>query len=241
MACCRSAPDDAGYATPAALVFSLALALVGAAMVGRSVMALRLSRADFERTRAEYDMAGAQLAAAAAVVRSNVTGPYHWTFTTDGGWIDAIAEREADKLSLSAASVIADATLADFGVKDPAALKSRLADAQASNGQVVNLASLDDADLWRACAATMASPFGEQTTFTYQAPSEPGPGPKPASWRIGETWRIRVTTTAGWRDDRIVRFTGDARHPVAVVVRRVSRGEGDGGRCKDLFERLSAQ
>lgn len=224
----------AGYATPAALVLSLAMALIASALVGRSVMQLRLARADFTRTQAEYLLDGAHLAAAAAIVRSNTPGPYAWAFTSDVGWVDAVAELEDEKLSLDAASNLTDGALKQFGVKDVAALKARLAAAASATG-AVDVVALDEAPLWKRCAGSMMSRFGRQTVFTYLARTEPGPGPKPALWRIGEEWRISLTTTTGWRDDRIVRFTGDARHPTATVIRRVSRGKGDGGQCETLF------
>jgi hypothetical protein len=210
------------------------MALTASALMGRSVMQLRLARADFGRAQAEYILDGAHLAAAATIIRSNRPGPYGWAFTSDVGWVDAVAELEAEKLSLDAASKLNDAEFERFAVQDVATLKDRLAAAAAVTG-IVDVAALDEAPLWKLCAHSMMSRFGRQTAFSYRSKSEPGPGPNPASWHIGEEWRVQVTTVTGWRDDRIVRFTGDARHPAAVVMRRVSRGEGDGGKCETLF------
>ncbi|WP_310540381.1 hypothetical protein [Phenylobacterium sp.] len=230
MACSLLPNSDQGYATPAAMVISLALALVGSALVARSVQLLRLSKLDLERLQIEYSLSGAQLEAATQVVRSVRPGPFYWTDGAETGWVELRAEPEADKLSLAAAATLSDGTFAAFEVKDPTGLKRALSEAS-EVGDYVEVADLDAAPLWRACADRVISSFGRQDHLTYTEAQRPQPDPKNASWRIGEVWRLRVTTAAGWRDDRIVRFTGDARHPAAVVVRRLSRGDGGGGLC----------
>lgn len=243
MAICQPSPSEAGYATPAALVFCLALSLMAAAAVGRTVATLRLARVDLAAMRTEYGLAGAHLAASAAVVRTAQEPPYHWTFTTDIGWVEAHAEPERDKLSLAAASQLSDDKLRQFGVTSPEALRSRLADASADGlNRLGDVAELDTAPLWRTCAASLISPFGTADQAVVRAPSVPvgGPGPEPQSWRIGETWRLATATEAGWRDDRIVRFTGDARHPTAVVMRRLARVRGDGGVCEPILQAVAA-
>lgn len=236
MASCRSAPNDAGYATPAALVFGLALALVAAALVGRSTMMLRQSKADLERMQVAYALDGAHLAAAATVVRAGDGGPYRWAFASDAGWVEALAEREDRKLTIAAASALSDEAFAAFGVRDAEALRQRLSAAE-NEAEMVEIAALDTAALWRACAGRLISVYGAQGSFEPSIPVEPRPGDDPA-WRVAETWRLRLTTQAGWRDDRIVRFTGDAHHPVAVVTRQLSRsGRGD-ERCDEILAAL---
>lgn len=236
---CSHISDDEGYATPAALVVSLALSLVASSMVVRSVQVLQRAKADLARSETEYALAGAHLQAAAVIVRSGIAGPYHWTATTSVGWVEALAEPEAEKLSLDAASSLDDGLLNRFGVADPARLRLALAEAAATD-EAPDIGALDPAPLWRACAASLLSRYGEAQTYTFAPRSEPGMGPKPASWHIGEAWRIRITTAAGWRDDRIVRFTGDARHPAAVVVRRLSRGVGEAGQCDRVLAEVSS-
>ena len=235
MASCPHSPDDAGYATPAALVLSLAVALMASALVSRGVLLLRMTRADLDKVQVEYAMSGAQLEATASVVRSGVSGPFHWTASTDQGAVEVVAEREADKLSLEAAAGLDPAIFERFGVHDTEGLRTRLAEAAQSNG-FVDVETLDAAVLWRTCAARLASPYGVKTDYAYTPAVEPANVGKPALWRVGEEWRIKVTTATGWRDDRIVRFTGDARHPAAVVMRKVSRGDGEGGRCTELLQ-----
>lgn len=236
MACCHSHAHEAGYATPAALVFSLALALVAAALVARSSMMLRLSRADLERTRIVYALDGAHLAAAATVIRAGDGGPYRWAFSTDAGWVEALAEPEAEKLGLAQASQLSDQVFAAFEVADAEALRDRLS-AAANQEASVEIEDLDAARLWKACAGRLISVYGTRSAWHRPAPSEPRPGDDPA-WRVAETWRIRLTTQAGWRDDRIVRFTGDAHHPVAVVTRKLSRSDRGDETCDEILAAL---
>jgi hypothetical protein len=223
--------EDRGYATPAALVLSLALALIGSATVTRSVQLLALCRTEFARTREAFVMDGAQLAAAAAVIRSGRDGPYRWALASELGWIEVAAEAEAEKLSFTAAVQLGDDVFRAFGVAEPDLLRARLADA-ATQDRPPPVGELDGAPAWRACAASFVSPAGLADVFVPASPREPGPGPRPVSWRVGEAWRVQVTTPAGWRDERIVRFTGDAGHPVAVASRWVRKGTKGGVECE---------
>lgn len=234
MGCSPSARRNSGYATPAALVFALAIALIAMALINRSVGALRLARADMARTQAEYGLDGAHFAAAATIVRSREPGPFGWSLSTDVGWVEMVAEPEAGKLSFKMASELPDAVVASFGVADPAALKATMA--QLEGGHLVTeVADLDPAPLWRACAPRMISGRGQAQTFAYTPPAEPRTDRDLPNWRVGEVWRLRGTTATGWRDDRIVRFTGDARHPAAIVARRMVRSRVGEGTCAELL------
>lgn len=224
-------PNEAGYATPAALVLSLALALIGSATVARSAHLLALCRAEFARSREAFAMDGAHLAAAAAIVRSGREGPYAWALPSELGWIDVVAEAEAEKLSLAAAAQLGDEVFLALGVADPELLRTKLAQA-AGQDRAPPVASLDSALAWKDCAASFVSPAGERDAFRRVPVKEPGPGPHPVAWHVGQAWRIRVTTPAGWRDERIVRFTGDAERPVAVASRWVRKWGGDKAQCE---------
>lgn len=239
VACCRPNPDEAGYATPAAMVFALTLAIVGASMVVRSVELLQLSRNDFERVQIDYGLSGAQLSAAASVVRSTQDPPYRWTLGSGVGWLDIRAEPEQALLTLDAASSLPDGALTLFGVTDVTRLRARLS-AQSGSASIVDVSRLDVAPLWRLCGPLLTSSHGGQTRFKHLIAQEPTVGSKLASWRVGEVWRITATTATGWRDERIVRFTGDAHHPAAVVVRRLTRGEIEGARCDAILAAVEA-
>jgi hypothetical protein len=231
MDCCQSDDlHDAGNATPAALVLALALSLVATAMVGRSVMTLRLAKADLARRSAEYVLDGAQFQAAATVIRAGAGGPYRWAMPTDAGFAEALVEDERTKLTLAAAANLPDEAFQGFGVADVAKLKARLAAAAGAKGFTA-VGDLDPAPLWRECAPSLMSSLGAAASPPTAAAAEPGNLADAPAWRVGEASRVRVTTAAGWRDDRIVRFTGDARHPAAVVRRQLSHSDGGQGRC----------
>jgi hypothetical protein len=233
------ASEAAGFATPPALVLSVALALVGSAMVSHSVQDLALNRADLTRSTEEAALAGAEFEAAVDIVRSGVVGPYHWGFTDDAGVVDVAAELESDKLDPQSASTLDDKAFVAFGVQDPAALKSRLA-AAAASGQPFLVSDLDAAPLWRACGPSFISPLGLQQSYVFAPRQKPGAGPNPASWHVGEAWRVRVASASGWTEDRIVRFTGDAQRPAAIVVREVSRSGTGWEPCETLMQELFA-
>jgi hypothetical protein len=237
MAYCRPNPKDAGYATVSAVVLSLALALMVSAMTARNLQLLALAHADLEHSRQQAILDGAHFEAAAEIVRSRVAGPYHWRFNSGDGLMDVVAEPEADKLSLQAAAALPDSTLSGLGVLDPADFKARLA-AAAADPASANVGDLDAAASWRACGASVVSPLGQQQSFAFMARQTPGDGPNPASWHIGEAWRVHIATLDGWSDDRIVRFTGDAQRPAAVVMRVLKKDRDSGGACDDLLGRL---
>lgn len=232
MACWSERPSDAGYATPAALVLSLALGLIASALLARNIQMLQLAHADLARSREAAILEGAQFEAAAEIIRSGVAGPYRWLVNTDDGPMEAVAEPESDKLDIPSGAALSDEVLAAFGVSDMSALRSRLtADEQGATP----IGNLDPAPAWRACAPSLVSPLGRKQQFVYLPRQKPGPSLNPASWHIGEAWRVRIATSAGWGDDRIVRFTGDARRPTAIVLRSFGRAGSVGSVCDDLL------
>lgn len=232
VACLTPKLTDAGYATPLAMVLSLGLALIAAALVQRSTAVLKLSRSDLAQTQLAYILDGAQLDAASAVIRSGAGGPYRWALSTDAGWTEAVAEPESAKVAPKAAAQLDDRVFMAFGVTDAAALKARLT---AASTPILDVGALDSAPLWRACAASAFSSFGAQNAIQPATVQAPHMGDLKPAWRVGEVWRLQVTTSAGWRDERIVRFTGDASHPAATVLRSLSGGQGGQGQCDAII------
>lgn len=229
---------DQGYATPAALVFSLALALIATALVQRSTRQLRLSRQDLQKVQMAYALDGAQLVAAATVVRTGAGGPYRWPLSTDVGWVEAVAEPEAAKVGLAAAAQLNDSVFHAMGVDDIDGLRGRLS-ASAIAGPLLDVGQLDAAPLWKACAASVISSFGSMSAIQPINVQQPHMGDLTPQWRVGEVWRMQATTSTGWRDERIVRFTGDALHPAAVVLRQMSRGQGGQEQCDAVFAAIA--
>lgn len=239
MASSTPASPDAGYATPLAIGVSLAMALIATALVQRSSALLALSRNDLTRDQLAAVLDGAQLQAAAAVVRTGAGPRFRWALSTDAGWVEAVAESEATKVDLASAANLDDRVFEAMEVADIPILRAKLS--QAASGQpMVDVGVLDDAPLWRACAANLISSFGNQTHLQALSPATPHMGDLTPDWRVSEVWRLQLTTDAGWRDERIVRFTGDAFHPTATVLRRMSRGNGGQGICDAVSAALSA-
>jgi hypothetical protein len=222
--------NDAGYALPASLLITLALAVVGVAVLGRTVSELRASRGDYERLRIEAVLAGIQVRAANAVVSSRRPAPYDWPIATELGTARVVAEPEAAKLSLAAAAALSDEALQRFGVLDASALRARL---QSASRQTPQIGDLDAARLWRRCAPLAISAYGQAETFV---PARH----EPQSWRVGEVWSVTVATPNGWRDNRLVRFTGDVLNPAATIARRFVRiDQGERSECEEVLNGLA--
>lgn len=241
MAFCRSADrNELGYALPTAMVMSLVLAVVAAHLLARSAGALRLARSDIDRQRIERGLDGAQLLAAAAVVSSQTPPPYQWSVATDIGPVAITAEEERTKLGFDGASGLSNDFFERLGVTDPPALKARLS-AAGDLDVPPTTADLDASAMWKLCAPSVISPLGQSLALQYTTRQEPGPGPLPESWRIGEVWRISIVTPGGWRDERLIRFTGDATRPAATVIRHFFRTTttGEQERCADILTDLA--
>ena len=221
---------------------SLGLALVATAVTGSAVAELRLARSDYRRGQAESRLDGAQAAAVLAVIGAGPSARMRWTIASGAGEVEVLAEPEAPKLGLQAAGDLDDATLAKLKVSDRGALKARLRQLTASQTADQDLAAADASATWRACARSLVAVHGTAIKPPVLKARSPVPGP--LTWHIGEVWRMRVTgggPSAGgtradrWTDDRIVRFTGDAEHPAAVVARRFARAAKGGDPCDAIF------
>ena len=233
--------DDDGFATPAAVMVSLGVALVATAVTGEAIAQLRLARSDFARSQIESRLDGAQASAALAVISGGASTRMRWTIASNDGPVDVLAEPEAAKLSLSAAADIDDATLAKLAVADSGDLKVRLRELNPSRDADHELVSADASPVWRACARSLIAVHGAAARPPVLKARAPVQGA--LIWRIGEVWRVRVTwgpqsvhgLAERWVDDRIVRFTGDAEHPAAIVDRRFSRAGKGGDPCDAIF------
>jgi hypothetical protein len=216
-----------GYATAAAVVTSLAIGLVATAVTALSVGELKLARADINRTRAEYGLAGAQASAAATLAQSKADVRLAWTFGSDAGSATVLAEPEAAKVSFKVASSLDHATLRKLGASNPEMVRVRVGSLVRHGGLPSALSEADPSPLWRRCAASAISPLGQAEKVTIA--TAVAPQLSESSSHIGEVWRVK-TTAGGWSDDRLVRFTGDVVHPAAVIERRFYR-DGGGRSC----------
>jgi hypothetical protein len=209
---------DDGYATAAMAALSLALSLVVAAVVVRSAAEFRLATAAVRNLEGEYRLDAAQTRATLLVLHQSSAAPLAWSDDQDGEHFDFLAEPESPKLAADrAVEVLGLDRLKALGVRDAQALQLRLS-SLAGEPSVFNRES---SPAWQQCAPSIVSPFGGSSTVPHISFVPPARGN--IIWHAGEVWRIRATDGRGWADDRIVRFTGMAARPAAIVDRRISR------------------
>ena len=226
--------SDDGYATPAAALISVAISLIAVAVVARSLAELKLARSELARIQVEYHLDGAHNAAMLAISTSSRPPPYQWTFAGLGSAMNVIAEPEYLKLSPTAFSGLEDDVFLGLGVAAPSDVKARLM-ALRLGPKLTWMADLDSAPDWRTCAPALVSLYGRATTPANWNYSTPESGKQPNFWRAGEVWRIQITTKDGWRDERVVRFTGNGLTPAAVIGRRLSRNLKGERKCENVF------
>jgi hypothetical protein len=227
--------DDGGYATPAAAVICAAISLVVTALMVRGLSDLHLAQAELARTKVEYALGSAQNAAMLAIATSSQPPPYQWTIASLGAAIDVIAEPERPKMSPQAGAKLDDAPLAILGAGDPAVLRAKLA-GMTLGPTLLWIADQADSPTWRTCAPSLISEFGQADVIAPPQYGEPVSGRQAGFWRAGEVWRVVVTDPQGWRDERIIRFTGNGLSPAAVLGRRLSRGWKGIETCQKLFD-----
>lgn len=215
----RSSRDhrEDGYATTAATVVCLSLAMMAAATMAFSLTELHRARTDLARTQAEASLDGAHAAAALAVAENPGTARLQWSLTTQDATFQILAEPEEQKMSLARAADLDDQSLAKLGASAPKAVKVALSQLATRNDATVEgLRNADPAPRWRQCASTFISRGGRGQTLSLPPAIPPQSGPSVG--HAGEIWRLRVSL-GGFADDRIVRFSGNPHSPAATVER----------------------
>ena len=226
---------EGGFATPAAAMIALALAIPAAALTASSLEALRLARTDYAARAADYRLAGAQQEAVLTLLRTRQDARLRWSADIVGGPVTVIAEPEAQKLSLADASALDDANLRTLDVSDAPGLRASIAAIGGRGASDFEVEAAAPSVLWRMCGRSLISPYGEAHDRGGTRATTPIAAVGAIQWRVGQTWRVGATDAAGWNDDRIIRFTGEPGHPAAVVERRFSRRQGRDEVCETLF------
>jgi len=232
---------QAGFATPAATVLSLAIAMLASAVMALSVASLRYERTEFARLRAETALEGAQIQAAAFLSGHRANGPVRWQTNIGRERAEVIAEPETRKLGPSASPDLIGSVARALGSSDPDRIAAVLSALQTSRSTVAP-GSIDDLGgsmLWRRCARSIMSIYGTATDLPNLAFDEPGAAS--AAGHTAELWRIRITSETGWVDDRVVRFTGSAEAPLSVAAWSFGRGSPLGLTCQAALARAGAQ
>lgn len=223
-----------GYATAAATMIALSLSLVAAATVSAGVSSLGLARKELRRAQVEMTLNAAHGETISTLLTQASGSRLRWTVATDRGPVEILAERETLKLPLKDAASLGDEEFARLGVVDAERLRARLHALNAGgSAQALSLADLDTAAEWRACAASMISAYGRGATFAVQKLKTPSPTLTPSP--PGDLWRVRASAGGLWFDERVVRLTGDAHHPAAIVDRRSGRSASGQIQCDEVI------
>ena len=223
---------ESGFATPAAAVISLGLAVVASALTVLATTDLRRAKAEALKTRAEYQLDGVQQRASLIAITEPKATRLAWTISAPKGTADVLAEAEGVKLGLTDEHAPGADVLRRLGVQDPGALGQRLQTLSMQEALGPELEAADTAPQWRACARSLISAYGAANSPPKLQTTLPSQGE--VITRIGEIWRIRATMD-GWADDRIVRLTGDPARLAAVIERRFYRRSEGRDRCDTLF------
>ncbi|CAN5304376.1 hypothetical protein BH11PSE2_BH11PSE2_14270 [soil metagenome] len=227
MASCPNDDPRAGYATAAAAMVSLGLAVMVSAVLAWTLTNLRGARADLAKTQMAAQLEGGQLLAAYGILENSVPGRLTWTESVVDTNLDILAEPEADKVNAGTAD---EGLLRQLGAETPTETTAWFqAQSLAPRPEVVREAQ--PGELWRECAPSALSYYGRAATAKIMAPHSPVRLGQRA--RAGEVWRV-VVSANGWRDDRLVRITGNGRRPAIVIDRRFDRGSVEGSLCSSL-------
>ena len=216
-------------------MISLALAIVAVASMDQSRAALKAARSDVAAHQRDLDFDSASLEAVATIARTDGAGPFAWTIALPGGsGLEVRAEPEWQKVGPAEAKALTDPVLAQLKVKDPEALRSAFSElASQTKADAERVIKLDDAQLWRSCAHRYISVFGGSSSVPTDAPTSPlssnGGGA-----RVGQVWRIVLTSPLGWTDERYVRFIGDAQRPAATLERVIRREDKGADPCPSI-------
>lgn len=223
---------DAGYATAAAALICLVLATTVSAVMAYALHARRLADASLERAKAELALDGAHILAAAGISKNLHGGRLFWTEGQGEQVFTILAEPEFDKLK--AADVKAGSpAIVQLGATNPDKIVAEIAGAIAAD-QARSFAGMDPAPLWRRCADSVLSFFGEAEEVQLSPPRPPDT--EGLRIHVGEVWRVRVSAQ-GWSDDRIVRITGSALAPISNIRRTFGRDAVGGEPCGELMIR----
>jgi hypothetical protein len=229
MASSATSSSSGGFATPAAAAVCLAFGVMASASVVAGVSALSDERRDYQRLETEYALEGAQAQAAVDIWSNQQQGWGHRRSVFGDRSFEVITEPELAKISLARASQLDDADFGRWGVATPELLRARLAQLSVASVQSAHLlGSADGSAAWRLCARSSISPFGAADHLITPTTE---PGATASTGHMGQLWRVRLASDDGWVDDRIIRFTGSATHPISVAAHWFGRGGQMGEAC----------
>lgn len=228
--------DESGFATPAALVLSLAIVIVVGAGMARAVIGLRTADAHFSKVRSIYALEGAEQLAIEALLESPQSVRLRWTVPSPVGAVEVLAEPEEAKLNLGAAATLKSDDLVRIGSTDPDKAAATLTElSRSTSPSATSIIEADLSPIWKACVGSVISPFGRASEL-HLWPANTVPRRSIGS-RLGAYWRLRARTWDGWTDDRIVRLSEYRWYPALIVERRFFRTKMVGEPCERLIEK----
>jgi hypothetical protein len=229
---CSPGTDQDGFATPAAVIVSLAIATIAIAVESRATAGLLHAQSDFRRASAEMALDGAATLAANQILSGMDQPP---SFTLDGRRIQLALQPEFSKLGLPAAASLDLNSLAALGASQPARVQAGLARLARGDMEPGDVTVLDPSPRWRSCGRAFISPFGQATSV----PGSPHVA-SPIQGHAGEVWRVEAISLDGWVDDRTVRLIGGAAQSARVLSRTFERHSPHGGFSCQLPQRAQA-
>lgn len=215
-----SAASDAGFLTPVFGVVAVALGLIALASMQLARGDGVAERRDFERLQERYRAEGAAVTAAWRILHDRDSSALRWEETIAGQRFTILAEPEMRKLSIGEASaprgrVRLARLLGEDVATQVAAGAERLSRPPSRTPSRTQLLALSDSEAWRTCGLSTVSAYSRLTDSAIGLPRAPAnDGFRP---RAGEVWRVVVSDPRQVIVDHLIRFTGDAHEPAAVI------------------------
>jgi len=224
-------PDDAGFMTPMFGAAGMALAIVATASLYVAQSEERASRRSLERLQELYRAEGVATLAAWRILHFEQGSAAGWDDVTTGTRMKVWVEAEDRKLGLAelggARGRARLATLLDRPDADE--LVGRLGGGALPRERMRH-ASDDPA--WRRCGLSLVS---LHSRLTDNGLDTAAPVEGEAGLHLGEVWRVVVSVEDRTVIDRVIRFTGAAGRPVAVLD-QLSGGPVPDGSCIAKFQ-----
>ena len=212
-------PADAGFLTAVFGASALTLSVIALASVQLARSDYIASRRNWERLNDRYRADSLATLTAWRLMHTEQLAALHWREPFGDGTADIVAEPESRKLGLGAIDELRGQRrlAAIFGRETTDRVLPRLIDLgrRAQPPSRSDLLTADDARAWRACGLSVVSVHSQLTDDALVA-TRPVTSSAYRS-RAGEVWRIAVAKNGRPLLDELVRFTGDAGQPIAVI------------------------
>ena len=214
-----SNPADAGFLTAVFGASALALSVIALVSVQLARSDYIASRRNWERLNERYRAESLATLTAWRLMHTDQFAALRWQEPFGHGDADIVAEPEGRKLGLGAIDELrGQRRLAQIFGQDAAdRVLPKLVELSRRNAPPsrADLLAVDDNPEWRACGLSVVSAHSQLTDDALVAAAPMASGAYRS--RAGEVWRIAVAKNGRPLLDELVRFTGDAGQPIAVI------------------------